>query len=69
LTGVALRAGRSLVAADLLETAAVLAAEFHEDAAVALAEDARRRSPLDAAFGRCLGRHGLLPLSQYLLDT
>jgi hypothetical protein len=41
LTGVALRGGMGLVAADLLETAAVLAAELHEDAAVALAEDAR----------------------------
>jgi hypothetical protein len=30
-----------LVAADLLETAGVLAAEFHEDATVALAQDAR----------------------------
>ena len=41
LTRVALRGWMSLVAADLLETAAVLAAEFHEDATVALAQNAR----------------------------
>jgi hypothetical protein len=41
LTRVALRAWMGLVAADLLATAAVLAAEFHEDATVALAQDAR----------------------------
>jgi hypothetical protein len=39
LTRVALRGWVGL--ADLLETAAVLAAEFHEDATVALAQDAR----------------------------
>src|SRR5262249_59987108 len=45
LAGIALRGGMPLVSADLLEAAAVLAAELHEDAAVALAEDARRRLP------------------------
>ena len=45
LAGVALRAGMGLVAADPLEAPAVLAAEADLDAAVALAEDARRLLP------------------------
>src|SRR5215467_5713810 len=60
LTGVALRGGVRLVASDLLETAAVVTAELDEDAAIALAEDARRRFPVGSALGGCLGRHRLL---------
>src|SRR5438128_1726762 len=50
----------SLVAPDLLEPAAVLAAELDQDAAIALAEDARRRFPVGSARGGYLGRHRLL---------
>jgi hypothetical protein len=50
LSRVSLRGWMGLVAPDLLEPAAVLAAEFHEDATVALAQDARWRFPLDTAF-------------------
>jgi hypothetical protein len=49
-----------LVTPDLLEAAPVLAAELDEDAAIALAEDARRGSPVGSALGGCLGRHRLL---------
>jgi hypothetical protein len=52
-----------LVAADLLEAAAVLAAQSYQDAAVALAEDARRGLPLDPAVGCCMGAH------RFLLDV
>src|SRR5262249_12974716 len=69
LTGIALRAGMRLVAPDLLETATVLTAELDQDAAVALAEDARRRFPVGSALGGDLGRHRLLQrLREYLLD-
>src|SRR3989442_12688397 len=49
-----------LVAPNLLETATVLAAELDEDAAIALAEDARRRFPVGSTLGGCLGRHRIL---------
>src|SRR5262249_54739420 len=60
LTRVAFRARMGLVAPDLLEPATVLAAQLDEDAAVALAEDARCRFPVGPARGGCLGRHWLL---------
>src|SRR5262245_19939742 len=70
LTGIALRAGMRLVAPDLLKTATVLTAELDQDAAVALAEDARRRFPVGSALGGDLGRHRLLQrLREYLLDS
>src|SRR5215510_6278384 len=68
LTGVALRARMRLVAPDLLETATVLAAELDQDAAVALAEDARRRFPVGSTLGGDRGRHRRLRV-RYLLDT
>jgi len=60
LTGIALRGWMRLVAPNLLETATVLAAELDEDAAIALAEDARRRFPVGSTLGGCLGRHRIL---------
>src|SRR5215472_16107759 len=68
LTGVALRGGVRLVSSDVFETATVRAAELDEDAAIALAEDARRRFPVGAALGGCLGRHRLLRV-KYIFDT
>jgi hypothetical protein len=60
LTGVALRGWMGLVTPDLLEAATVRAAELDQDAAIALAEDARRRLPVGSGLRGCLGRHRLL---------
>ena len=46
-----------LVPADLLEVAAIVAAEPDQDAAVALTEDARGRLPFDRAVGPRIGSH------------
>ena len=59
LARVALRRRVGLVAADPLEAAAVVAAEAHLDAAVALAQDARRGVPLGPGapmVGSLMGR-------------
>src|SRR2546422_10342075 len=58
-----------LVAPNLLETATVLAAELDEDAAIALAEDARRRFPVGSTLGGCLGPSSDPQELEYLLDT
>src|SRR5262249_5563511 len=66
LAGIALGGRVGLVASDLLEAASIGPTELHEDAAVALAQDACGRLPLSAASrgradGLAVGRHRISP--------